>query len=296
MTAGPFMRWLGGKWRLADAICEKLPPFSRYHEPMLGSGSIMLKLAESGRITGDSLEASDANPYLIRAWKGVLMHQADVKAHFMAHHVPKHSYGHFLSQRERQIEMLETDDDVEATSWFLYLNRASYNGLWRARADGRLNTPWGKKPLQTIQNFRKLDWVCELMRWRGIRPCNFHCRDVGVSLGVVGDRDLAYVDPPYVGTFNNYNAKLVNSWDAEARHEQLAESCVHAWYRGASVAVSQSQAAAPTYGRVLGPNAARHDIRAHRHISRDASTRGKVTEHLYVLTRRETCESGPNDF
>ena len=38
--SGPFLRYAGSKWRLADWICDHLPAHDQYLEPFLGSGAI----------------------------------------------------------------------------------------------------------------------------------------------------------------------------------------------------------------------------------------------------------------
>jgi DNA adenine methylase len=275
------MRWLGGKWKLSEQIGQHVPEaFGAYHEPMFGSGAMLLRLVKDGRMAGREASLSDCNIYLVRAWRGLVADPEGVKRKLF-YHAAHHCYGHFLTEREKQEDMLRTDDMTEAAAWFLYLNRASYNGLWRARRDGKLNIPWGKKSAKSVQNFKKLDAAVAQLRDASIEPSCFHCRDVLASLDQVQQGDCAYVDPPYVQTFSGYNA---DTWEGEGKHRNLIRACVAAWKRGATVIVSQSAAASVVYDFEMsaGP-VQKHDITAYRSVSCDASTRGTVTEHLYVL-------------
>jgi DNA adenine methylase len=250
-----------------------------YHEPMLGGGALFIRLLESGQIRSGA-RLSDSNIYLMRAWQGVLCSPHAVVVE-LQNHAAMHCGPYFLEQRSRQIEMLASLDS-EAAGWFLYINRASFNGLWRIASDGRLNSSWGKRTQSAI--VADLDDVLELsqsMQDAGIRIEDFSVLDVQTRLDRVAPGDVAYVDPPYVGTFSRYT----NAGFSPERHEGLAQQCAEVARRGARVLVSQSAIAAPIYDpHLLSVKGAKKvELNAYRSVSQDAATRGKTRELLYVL-------------
>jgi len=275
----PFVRWLGGKRRLAQAIQQHVPPWMQtYHEPMLGGGALFIRLLECGQIHGARL--SDSNIYLMRAWQGVMDTPYAVMMG-LRDHADAHSNEHFLEQRGRQEEML-TAWLADAAAWFLYINRASFNGLWRIATDGRLNSSWGKRDKQSILAEEwELPVPSNAMQRAGVGLLHLCVGDVATKLEQVAPGDVAYVDPPYVGTFSRYT----NAGYSPERHEGLAQQCAEVARRGARVLVSQSASAAPIYDpHLLSVKGAKKvELDAYRSVSQDAATRGKTKELLYVL-------------
>ena len=78
-TGRSFLKWAGGKHRVADLLIEELRKehnntdwiasvHKRYHEPMLGSGSMFFRLKKE-EILGENNQLSDINNILIQTMK-----------------------------------------------------------------------------------------------------------------------------------------------------------------------------------------------------------------------------------
>lgn len=274
----PFLRWLGGKRKLAPGVLAHVPDWMRtYHEPMLGSGAVFLRLLQEGRIRQGAV-LSDCNLYLIRAWKGIIADPVAVQD-ALRQHAWKHSYAYFLEQRLRQQEML-TASDVVAAAWFVYINRSSFNGLWRIASDGSLNASWGNRTKTSVEDKGLFIQLAAAMTDAGLSQSSFGVCDVIAKLDRVQEGDVAYVDPPYVATFDDYT----QSGFTPERHGILAAACSRVAQRGARVIVSQSAEAAPLYDPHLLPlqGCLKTNLAAYRSVSAKACTRGAVNELLYV--------------
>jgi len=56
--ARPFLKWAGGKRRMAERILQIAPPeVPIYIEPFIGGGAIFFALAAAGRLTGEVILA-----------------------------------------------------------------------------------------------------------------------------------------------------------------------------------------------------------------------------------------------
>ena len=69
-NASPFLKWVGGKTQIIDAVINLFPPtMKNYHEPFVGGGSVLLALlshVKAGKITmTGKVYASDLNANII---------------------------------------------------------------------------------------------------------------------------------------------------------------------------------------------------------------------------------------
>ena len=65
----PFLKWPGGKRRLAERILNELPAAETYVEPFLGAGAVALLAMQQGKYQNFLL--ADADIDLIATWQAV---------------------------------------------------------------------------------------------------------------------------------------------------------------------------------------------------------------------------------
>ena len=132
----PFLKWPGGKRRLAVRILSLLPVEGRLIEPFVGAGSVFLASGHT------HLVLNDRNADLMAAYAAL---QSDPAA-FIAEARALFS-GEYLS-REAYLCLREEFNGLPAgfrrAVLFVYLNRHGFNGLCRYSQSGRYNVPWGK--------------------------------------------------------------------------------------------------------------------------------------------------------
>lgn len=234
MKAQPFVRWLGGKRRLAARVLDILgtpEPYGRYFEPFLGGGAVFFALRERG-YDGPAL-LSDVNADLVALYCVVRDQLDDLLDALDGCQRDKALY---LGLRTVDPEQLS---ELDRAARAYYLNRCAVNGIWRVNKKGGYNVPYSAKkgPLVDEARLRAAstalqgaEIICgdggELLERGIVAPL------VEVSTGRAGDR--VFLDPPYLKTFTGYTAggwSVDNSWQLE----NCASACVD---RGARVVVT----------------------------------------------------------
>ena len=275
----PFVKWLGSKRAIASMIADEFAAGAglRYVEPMIGSGAVMLALAKRGWDLRGAMLA-DANIYLVRAWRGCVSEPSRVKGFVQAHAV-SHCEDYFLLQRSRQAEILN-QTDVGVAAWFIYINKASFNGLWRVTNSGVLNASWGKRKPADIKCPPDFVPTMQKLRDLGIHRGCFAIADAVESVDRASEACI-FVDPPYVGSFDRYTAEIFT----DEKHSAVAAACYRAAERGCFVVVCQSDKAGGLYDPFLlaYPGARKVPVTEYRRVSRKAESRGETSDIMYVL-------------
>lgn len=178
----PFLKWAGGKVKLAERIKEMLPPGKRLIEPFVGAGSIFLNTEY------DSYVLSDVNSDLTTLYE-------KLSEPGFIEYVKTFFTGEFNSQAEYtrlRTEFNTTTDKTYKSALFIYLNRHCFNGLCRYNKSGGFNVPYGKYespyfPENELKNFKEKSTAVV-----------FKNQDFRVTMNEAQPGDVVYCDPPYV--------------------------------------------------------------------------------------------------
>ncbi len=189
----PFLKWVGGKTQLIDQVLSKFPgECVSYHEPFVGGGAVLLGMLANGCIVKNRIYASDLNKSLIDLYKLV---QSDperlitgVKSHISSGFTKDDYY-------KMRSEFREDHDPIK----FLILNKTCFRGLYREGPNG-FNVPWGHYKTLSIMDESNIREVSKL-----IQNVEFICQGFEESMSKVSRGDFVYMDPPYAGTFTDYN-------------------------------------------------------------------------------------------
>jgi DNA adenine methylase len=179
--ARPLIRWAGSKRALATKIVSFAPPhFGSYFEPFCGSACVFFSLRPENSVL------SDVNASLVEMYREVVKHPLIV--HDTLTLLPKRKQFYYdlrgldtsaLTSRERAVR-------------FLYLNRFSFNGVYRTNRRGDFNVPRG---LETGDFPERLEFVKSA---RLLRQARIRCADFAEVLSDCKRGDFVYLDPPYV--------------------------------------------------------------------------------------------------
>ena len=226
----PIVRWAGSKRQLLPtllpildgALAARDQPL--YLEPFLGGGAVALNLpADVPKILADLCEP------LMVAWREVRHRPCQVARDLAA--MGRGGEADYYRVRGRFNSRLRSRDDSteHIAAEFLYLNRTSFNGLWRVNAQGLYNVPWGKREkdmigeAQLVAAAERLPAPTWTPRARLPTSGAFLCSGDGIDL-LGGYLDaprpmVVYADSPYDGTFDGYG---VGGFDADDQRN-LAE-------------------------------------------------------------------------
>lgn len=248
MDSQPFSRYAGGKRKLLPEILSRMPKGfndkSLLHEWFAGGASLFWHLTSPEKPQRAIL--CDTSPAVTCLYVG-LQHvaSADIYAEMCALRRQEEVDGlaqTYTAARDRWNAMQGWSCEAGAVTLVLYLNRRSFNGLWRVNAAGEYNVPAGKwktRPpalpsLQDIQAWAgALAYVSirsEYTVWRNEMP-----------------NSVVFADPPYLGGFVQYT----RSGFSPAKQQRLVQDLLEAKEAGATVIATNSPAAASMY-EVLG--------------------------------------------
>lgn len=270
VPAKQFLRWTGSKRRLVPELLKWVPAdFRCYHEPFLGSGSLFFALRpKHGAIL------SDANTRLTCTFGAI---QRDLDAvlaplRVYAEMYAKHGPAFYMHARDAvSVDEMSTP---ELAAWFVFMNKAGWNGLWRENASHKYNVPAGK--------FAKPPTVCDESTLRACSAALLNATIVNSDFREVERRavtgDLVYCDPPYIpvsktADFTAYTADGFTHADQIA----LRDLALRLKRRGVHVVLSNSDTPAT---RELYQGFEIREVSRSGGINSDAAKRGRVGELL----------------
>ncbi len=211
----PFLRWAGGKNWFTKKIEHYLPcDFNNYYEPFLGGGAVFFYLKSKGFIKNKAY-LSDSNADLINSYR-VLKDKKKSLFSLLKKQVDNEDEYY----RIRSEEYL---DPIERAAQFIYLNKTSFNGIYRVNKSGKYNVPYGKRNLQQLYDFQHLNKVSEALKNTFLSTQDFKDRCKTIKKG-----DFAFIDPPYTVAHENngfihYNQSIF-SWENQKQLSLLTSS------------------------------------------------------------------------
>ena len=190
--ARPFLKWAGGKAKLAPLVAERAPErIGRYHEPFLGGGAVFFALREAGRIADATL--ADGNAELIEAWRavrddveGVIAALEPLAARYLRTEPLRRAfvYSDVRDQRPRL--------SARKAARLLFLNKTCFNGLYRVNRKGRFNVPHGRYEQPAILDAERLRDAS-----RALAGADLRAEDFEIACARAQPGDFVYLDPPY---------------------------------------------------------------------------------------------------
>ena len=226
-----FLKWAGGKHRVADAllrVTRDARPLNvdwdvrtgqRYHEPMMGSGSMYFRLRESGFISSKKKSMlADLNHILISMMTTVGDHEShealfsrlrELQEDYpsdLPHPNPRGQEQDVREQRmfyrkrrelnrlASRLPALSVHESIELAALAIFLNKTCYNGLWRMNSHGHFNTPEGA--YTRPKNIYQPDVIVACAGH--LKQANLSCQDWRKSLARARPGDLVYIDAPYM--------------------------------------------------------------------------------------------------
>ena len=270
----PFLRWAGGKRKLAEMISDCFPEIfwqsnNKFYEPFVGGGALMLHLGEANSIKfvpGSRIVINDMNPDLICTYKCIRDNLQELI--FELNQLTKD----FSKERYLEIRSQHSLEGVPRAARFIYLNKTGFNGLWRVNSKGLYNVPWGQLKNPAVFDSENLLQVANRLHAAKITNLNF---SEAVASAVEGD--VAYFDPPYIPLSDSSSFSQYAKADFGIREQiQLAETI--ALLKSKSVYVILSNSDTEQSRQIFEKHLNLYQIDAARAIAAKASSRGSVKE------------------
>jgi len=277
--AKPFIKWAGGKRSLVQRILELAqadsfrPDTHRYIEPFVGGGAVFFALQS---LHGNQIRStiSDANPYLMRAYRGLRdnpLHTVQA----LKRHAALHSKAYYMEMRSAGPPDSEYQE-AESAAWFIYLNKTCFNGLWRVNKSGMNNVPMGSsKTPPVICDEEVLLAASAALQWTHCMSMDFEKTAEEAKPG-----DLVYMDPPYIPLNHTSFTAYTKTGFSYKDHVRLRDTAMDLKNRGVRVIISNS------------------DTKATRDLYQDSSVKRRwhtdltFTLHEVQARRSINCQSG----
>jgi DNA adenine methylase len=259
----PFLKWAGGKRRLAPFIAQHLPPsFGTYHEPFAGGAAVFFHLRPRQAVL------SDVNDRLVRAYRAV---RDDLGGVITALHTLPTDEASYLEIRELDVDRLP---DTMVGAWLIYLSRTAFNGLYRVNRENRFNVPYGHPRLPVAWDVGNLQ-ACSM----ALQSTRLEVGDFSDVFGRTGEGDVIYLDPPYAPpqgkpSFTRYTSTGFSLTDLVRLRDMARE----ARRRGAHVLVSNVDTL--TVRRLFSDGFVATAVQARRTVAADPGRRGWQAELL----------------
>ena len=224
----PILKWAGGKTQLINQIEKFLPEeiknrkLKKYAEPFIGGGALFFYLQDKYKI--DETYISDTNKDLILLYKTVkenlnelLKQLLIISNKYHAITIEEKRKEYFYKIRELYNEGITessyqnlTKESIFRAAQLIFLNRTSFNGLYRVNSMGLFNVPFGKYKNPGIYNEKGLKEASKLLK-NTIIECSSYQNLPKEFLS----NSLIYFDPPYrplsnTSSFTAYNKSNFN--------------------------------------------------------------------------------------
>lgn len=187
----PVIKWSGSKRVLVPQIRPLVPERGTYFEPFVGGGSVLGNLGPRKSVAGDSI------PELIELWRAIQMKPVEIAAAYARDWelLQRNGHTHYYLVRDR-FNLDRNPSDL------LFLSRTCVNGLIRFNASGDFNNSLHHtRPGISPERLKVI-----IDSWsKSLSKCDFYCCDYEDLLRAALPGDVAYLDPPYMGTKGRYH-------------------------------------------------------------------------------------------
>lgn len=271
----PICRWAGGKRWLVPMIVPGIYRHlgmnraSLYIEPFAGGAAIALALGQENMVLVDKCKPLMQTYLALQVACEDVITKLDV---LRSRGTSENNYYGVRSNFPHQSPLV-------AAAQFIFLNRTSFNGIYRENSKGKYNVPWGKNEEPFFPSADELRTVAH-----ALRSSRLLIGDYSASVEAAEKGDVIFADPPYDGVeFVDYNKDGFDGND----QDDLAQHLRDAAGRGAVIittnADTEANRARYAWMDLLQP------VRERRAVNSDIKGRGKVqcligTTHRELLT------------
>ena len=235
----PIIKWAGGK----NKIIEHFKPLydsanhKRYFDLFSGSLSLPLLLKPK------KATFNDINIWLINLYQTIKDNLTDLKKELKKLNQDKYNCREEFNKIREKYNLLKHQEEIsdsekiEMAAIFIYLNKRSFNGLYRENQDGKYNVPY-RQYKTSIYHENELN---ELSKYFNHHKINFKCKSYNkFKLKKFKKGDLVYIDPPYYPCKkSNFTAYWKTPFLAEEQ-KKLAEYCQELDKKGIKFIVSNA--------------------------------------------------------
>lgn len=216
----PFVKWVGGKSSVIKKHLYKYIPnnFDKYIEPFVGGGAMFFYLQHHDCII------NDINSELITTYNQIKTNHNNLMSNL----------DELYKFRDREsffkIRENEETDPLKIASRFIYLNKLSFNGMYRVNSKGKFNVPYNNCPNANLYNKENITLMNTFLNSINLEIYNKNYVDV---IKMSTKNDFIFCDPPYdyEENKNGFDSYTKSGFNQENQKE-LANELKKAHHRG----------------------------------------------------------------
>ena len=214
----PFVAWAGGKQQLLPEIKREIKragSFTTYYEPFVGGGSVLFDLLPRKAVI------NDYNTELINAYRVIMTNVESLITELETLENTAEEYYRIRAlDRTPSYHQLS---NIKKAARFIYLNKTSFNALYRVNREGYFNAAYGKRKkvkIVQVDNLRKIS------QYLNNNDISLYTGDFAEILDDVEPNSLVYIDPPYVPANEIANfTRYTDNQFRESDQRRLADQC-----------------------------------------------------------------------
>lgn len=202
----PILKWIGGKRQLLPSLRKFTPKeFNTYYEPFIGGGAMLFDLVPV------NANVSDINHELINIYQ-IVKSNVDALIAELEKYVPRNTPHEFLQIRSMdRTSSYDNLTNIERAARLLYLNKTSFNGLYRTNSKGEFNSSYGHYENPRILEENNLRAVSAFLNSNNI---NLSVNSYSNALKDAKAGDFIFLDPPYIplsatSSFTSYTKEKI---------------------------------------------------------------------------------------
>lgn len=218
----PFVKWVGGKSKLIPQMEQYYPKELKenkidvYIEPFVGGGAIIIDILKKYNIK--KTYAFDINKNLINCYniikekvESLVLNLKKLEEEYLKlDDENRKEYYYDIRKKYNSINVENEKEALEKTTYFIFLNKTCFNGLYRENRRGQFNVPIGKYKNPTICDEKNLIELSKL-----IKNVTFINGDYRESYKYIEENTFIYFDPPYrpinkTSSFTSYSKEDFN--------------------------------------------------------------------------------------
>lgn len=212
----PFVKWVGGKSQLINELEKMLPKtgekkLTKYCEPMVGGGAMFFNLLSKNYF--EQYYISDINAELINAYQVIKSNVNSLieklrelqEGFLLMNENSRKTYYYAIRDKYNNLQLCD-NTAIEKASYFIFLNKTCFNGLYRVNRKGQFNVPIGayKNPVICDENnLQNISYA--------LQNVTIVCGDYSSAKQFIDNETFVYIDPPYrplskTSSFVSYNS------------------------------------------------------------------------------------------
>lgn len=199
------VKWVGGKKKQLNNLFAAIPDnnsISHFVDLFIGGGSViigLLELCEKNELSVQSFTGVDLNSRLINMYQMVKYYSTSLlhELHqLQEQYLQCENQKAFYYEIRAEFNKKQYIGTVKDASFFIFLNKLGFRGIYRENRSGEFNVPFGNYKTINIIQTKKINRLAYLFTKYNVQFYAMKFQEY-IKCTSFNENDLVYLDPPY---------------------------------------------------------------------------------------------------